>query len=222
MKYWKYLGVILFTVFRKVFGLFWFWLILPFRGYARNVVYNYTLQNNIWLKRLYERNPIRVEGGWELTGGRVEKGFIRFKDVTWLEYQFMYWLVWIWVDDDSNRDVTDLGYIRTYLDGERKTWFSRDKLLKEYNYLSGIKFGNTFELGDLRAEYPVEIFKSWRCTLLWLKRNTGYNAKYSQFETINKKDVFRIDFKDKIIGWVEEGVVNGKQNYSLRFLEGED
>lgn len=223
MKYVKYLWILLFTVFRKVFGLFWFWIAVHFRGWARNRVYNYKLQHGLWLKRLYERNPVDDGESYILTGGRTGTGLLFKKSVSWFEYQLAYWFVWIWVDDDSNRDVTDLGYIKTYLSGERKTWFSLNKLRKEAEYLEeSCVFGNTFELGDIRNLLKVDIRKCWRSAFLWNKRNTAYNARYDMFETTNLDDVFRSNIGDKVIGWVPEDVVAGKQNYSLRFFEGED
>jgi hypothetical protein len=199
-------------------------MVTPFRHYARSVVYNYKLQNGLWLKRLYERNPRRIPAGWTLTGGRTEQGFVGYTPISIVEYWFAYWVIWGWMDDDANHDVTDIGYIKTITEGDRQHWLGSrfiPRLEKELEYLETVKFGNTFELGDNRT--PVKLHKCWLSALLWSGlRNGAYNFKYDQFEMVNTDDVFLFEFGEDVIGWVPEGVVQGNQNYSLRFMEGED
>ena len=215
----------MFTVFRKSFCIVWLWAVLPFRKYARNTVYNYKLQNNLWLKRLYERNPTYKTTtswcGWILTGDRTVQGSVEGRKVFWLEYQLVYWVLWGWLDDDSNHDTTDMGYIRTIVSGERNHWLGSlfvSKLKKELTYLETQEFGNTFELGDKRVS--VSVHKCLLSTLLWsCLRNGAYNFRYDQWETTNEYDVFKFNFRGKVIGWSKEGVVQGRQNYSLRFFE---
>ncbi len=221
MQYLKFTGIMLFTLWRKVFAVVWFWVAAPFREFARNTVYNYKLQNNLWLKRLYERTPQNIQGGWSLTGGRTDEGFIKHRKISSLEYYLVYWLVWGWLDDDANHDVTDIGYIKTIISGERTHWLGSKfipRLEKELSYLEKCKFGNTFELGDKRT--PLELHKCWLSSLLWsCLRNGAYNFKYDQFETIDEGSIFKFKIGSVVIGWVPDDVVNGKQNYSLRFLE---
>lgn len=219
LKYLNFVSIILFTLFRKVFGLFWFWLAVHFRGWARNVVYNYTLENKIWIKRLYERQPTNHSYYYTLNGEYIT-GTVAKMVTCWLEFKLAYWFVWGWLDDDANYDVTDVGYIETYLSGERKTLFSLNKLEEEVKYLKSCKFGNTFDLGDLRSLNPIELKHCWRSVLLWNKRNTSYNFKYSMYETIDKEETFIFTYKGKVFGWVPEDIVAGEQNYSLRFFEG--
>lgn len=95
----KTILILLFSIFRKMFGLLWFWVVFPLRHKARNKVYNYVLQNKLWLKRLYERTPTPVYNGWILIGGRTENGFVRKCKVNKFEYLLWYWLVWICVEN---------------------------------------------------------------------------------------------------------------------------
>jgi hypothetical protein len=224
MKYLKFVSILLFTVVRKVLVPVIFFMVAPFRHYARRLVYNYKLQNGLWLKRLYERNPQRNSSGWVLTGGRTEQGIISYTPVSIVEYWFAYWFIWGWMDDDANRDVTDIGYIKTITEGDRQHWLGSrfiPHLKKELEYLETVQFGNTFELGDKRT--PVKLRKCWLSALLWSGlRNGAYNFKYDQYETIDNNEVFLFEFGEDVIGWVPEDVVQGKQNYSLRFMEGED
>ncbi len=188
-KYLRYVGILLWTVFRKVFGLVWYYVAVPFRAYARNVVYNYVLQNKLYLKRLLERpitpihrnemfKPILLYVIEPYHG--TEGGAIAFRRVSWLEYHLVYWTIWGWLDDDSNRDTFDQGYNRTVITGERLAFlpeFIRKSLARaneKYTF-----FGNSFDLGDVRAEYPS--FDFWSSTL-WNIRNTAYNFKYMQWE----------------------------------------
>lgn len=191
-KYLRYVGILLFTVFRKVFGLVWFYVAVPFRGYARNVVYNYVLQNRVYLKRLWER-PLngRAPGHFIIHDKETfcykinayhgtDGGYIKYRKISWLEYQLTYWLIWGWLDDDANQDTTDKGYVQTIVDGERLEVLPHQidaelkKDLTEFDI-----YGNTFDLGDRRAEYPI--FEFWSSTL-WNIRNTAYNFKYMQWE----------------------------------------
>ena len=54
MKYLRYILILVLKLVGKVVGVPMFYLLLPFRAYARNRVYNYVLQNNVYLKRLEE------------------------------------------------------------------------------------------------------------------------------------------------------------------------
>jgi hypothetical protein len=71
--------------------------------------------------------------------------------------------IWVWFDDDSNYDTHDGNESLETLDKP---------------------FGNTFDLGDLRAEYPIV---NGMKTFKWICRNTFYNANYI-FEEIREND----------------------------------
>ena len=91
-----------------------------------------------------------------------DKGYIKYKKVSKIEY-FLALFIWIWFDDDSNYDTHD----------GIETEETIDK-----------PFGNTWDLGDLRAEYPiVDGMKTFK----WICRNTFYNANYL-FEEIREND----------------------------------
>lgn len=84
--------------------------------------------------------------------------------------------IWVWFDDDSNYDTHD-----------RKPEVETD-----------VKpFGNTFDLGDMRANYPVTNLQR---TFLWVTRNTFYNFNY-MFEEVreNDKNFFYVQFPK--LGW---------------------
>ncbi|HHB9680409.1 TPA: hypothetical protein ACOAY7_002792 [Vibrio cholerae] len=215
----QYILILLFTPIRKVVGVFWFWVIAGFRHKATNIVYNYHLSTGKWLKRLEERHPKKVVNGWVLDGKRVGEGLVRFKQISYIQYSFWYWVVWIWCDDDSNYDSTDTTFIKTILDGERKSWvmkFFGERLQSEYQYLLSRKFGNRFELGDKQLG-NVSLRKCWLSTTLWLMRNTAYNAKYSMYES--DKQHFKFTVGKYRFGWYPENVVNSKQSYTLKFFE---
>ena len=101
MKYLRYIAIIVFKLFAKVFGLVWYWVAVPFRAYARNTVHNYVLGNGVYLKRLEEREPTLVGSGYQLKDVHHVKdsndknivGFIKYRKVSWLEYQPVFWLL---------------------------------------------------------------------------------------------------------------------------------
>lgn len=183
---------IFYLIFCKTFGKVWIFAVLPFRGYARNIVYNYVLQNNLPLKRLYERNPLFLGHtvtdvpGWILEdihglSNQPEKltGFIKLRHVNRLQFYLVVFLIWGWLDDDSNQDTTDTGYIRTLITGERKSWHSIFNPWLRKIDLDKAVFGNSFDLGDVRAQYP---FFNWAATAVWNDRNTALNFAYLFFD----------------------------------------
>ena len=168
MKYLRYILILVLNLVGKVVGVPMFYLLLPFRAYARNRVYNYVLKNNVYLKRLEERDYKLSGFGYAITKASHKKfrlnglGFIEYKKVSFLEYCLALF-IWVWFDDDSNYDTHDGNESLETLDKP---------------------FGNTFDLGDLRAEYPiVDGMKTFR----WICRNTFYNANY-MFEEIREND----------------------------------
>lgn len=183
MKYIRYTLIILLKLLGKIIGVPIFYLVLPFRAYARNRVYNYVLQNDIYLPRLLERKwTLDNSSGLYFPQNKSRKVFnlkndayIQYRKVSKLEYYFAL-MLWIWVDDDSNYDT-------------------HDGIPEEETPLK--PFGNAFDLGDLRGVYPiVNSSKTFR----WISRNTFYNFGY-MFEEIreNDKNFFFIQFPK--IGW---------------------
>ena len=168
MKYLRYVLILVLNLVGKVVGVPMFYLLLPFRAYARNRVYNYVLKNNVYLKRLEERD-YKIDNGVYYPTNISKKsfklkndGYIKYKKVSFLEYCLALF-IWVWFDDDSNYDTHDGNESLETLDKP---------------------FGNTFDLGDLRAEYPiVDGMKTFK----WICRNTFYNANY-MFEEIREND----------------------------------
>lgn len=178
MNYLRYIFIIIFKILSKIVGVLIFYLLLPFRKYATNRVFNYVLQNNIHLPRLQERKWYLDEVSilyFPLNKSKKvfnlkHKAYIKYKKVSKLEYYFAL-CIWIWFDADSNYDTHD--------------GIPEDE--------TAIKpFGNTFDLGDLRFDYPII---NGMKTLKWIVRNTAYNFNY-MFEEIeeNSKNNFYIKY----------------------------
>lgn len=174
-------------------------LAIPFRHKARNTVQRYCLQNKVYIKRLAERSPTWIEAHWcyllkdvnsvEVMNGRKVEGAI-FSSSPVSKMQFFFaMLVWLWLDDDSNEDTTDAGYVNTIkvgLGGWRVGESDRSKGV--LNFLYGrflpeykpgdILYGNTFDLGDVRASDPhFNFWSAW----IWARRNRAMNLKYFFF-----------------------------------------
>jgi len=178
MKYLRYSLIVIMKVLGKIIGLVWYYFAVPFRAYSRNVVYNYVLQNDIYLPRLLEREPYYNEGKYILKNIRGTEliGYINYRGISKLEYYIVLWLLWVWVDDDSNIDTHD---------GTKAQY--------------GIKWGNAFDLGDVRDTLPVFDFK---LSSLWNIRNSFYNFNY-MFEEIREDDKnnFYARFTNKFFDW---------------------
>lgn len=181
MKYLRYILILVLKLVGKIIGVPMFYLLLPFRAYARNRVYNYVLQNNIYLKRLEDREYKLSGFGYSITKSSHKKfrlnglGFIEYKKVSFLEYCLALF-IWVWFDDDSNYDTHDGVETEETLDKP---------------------FGNTFDLGDLRAEYPIT---DGMKTFKWICRNSYYNANY-MFEEIRENSKYNFFKVIKIFGF---------------------
>ena len=133
VKYLRYIGILFWTLFRKVFGLVWYYMAIPFRRYARNVVYNYVLQNGIYLKRLLDRPILGIPNkpqnlyidnkyvfGYKINPyHKTDGGYIKFRNISRIEYEFVYWFIWGWLDDDSMHDTMAVKYNVSIIHGER-------------------------------------------------------------------------------------------------------
>jgi len=204
MKYLYYIFVFFTIIIRHTIGLVMIWFAIPFRKYGRSVVYNYHLQNGIFLKRLFERKPRRTPSGWTLNGGEHSStiGFVKYRDVNKIQYYLVLWFIWLWLDDDSNEDTYSAGFNMTIVNGERKTWmpeFIKRRLHKAATTtnVTAIR-GNSFDLGDVRGEYPL--FEFWS-VLLWTLRNSAYNFNYKFNEIKDTSMLFRIVIFGRLFGW---------------------
>jgi len=173
----------------KIWGLWWVFVAMPFRGYARNVVYNYVLQHNQrdWLGRLWQREPRLLAGRaacYMLAGSAVPghkapaiMGAVLTRKASVLKFYLVVFLLWGWLDDDANEDTTSRSHVQACIDGEHKNDL-QSRLLRSWLKLidwSGVRYGNAFDLGDVRTDYP---FFNFAATLLWNTRNSAMNFQY--------------------------------------------
>jgi len=196
-------------------------LALPIRGYLRNSVYNYHLENNIPLKRLLERKPVFDS---DVNVYRLHnlhsplKGIIHRRRVSVLEYYAILPL-WLLLDDDCNADTFDPGFNETIINGSRMSWmpnFVVSSLIKDnkaydkYRLVNGI-IGNSFDLGDTRAQYPLYGFWSM---FWWTLRNPAYNFNYKFNQLCDEEKAFKIIVFNRVFGWDVDGMLNGKPTFS--------
>jgi len=210
-KYMRYVGILLWTAVRKLVGLVWYFVAVPFRRYARNVVYNYVLSNNIYLKRLLERKieaKAASNGDYYYTiapNNGSNGGFIITRHITWLEYQFVYWFIWGWLDDDSYCDTTSEKFLEEHLADERNNQLHIDSKL--VSCLAKCN-GNAFDRGD-----AIEDNWCGYMSIKWNIRNTAYNFKYMQWEE-NRPEML---FYHKIGSWQFGYLPDGKRKGRLVF-----
>jgi hypothetical protein len=111
------------------------------------------------LKRLWEREPTRVTNevidAWLLypfaIWERLQEGVVIKRDYPRWQTWLYFWLVWVWLDDDSTCDTYDC----------------------RHNGYDGESEGKAFNMGD----YTPPQFK-WYKMLRWNMRNTTMNFKY--------------------------------------------
>lgn len=170
MKYLRYILILVLKLVGKIVGVPIFYILLPLRHKSRHIVYNYVLQNDIYLPRLLERD---YEYNWltkKYYPKNVSKKQFSLKDKGYIDYEkisslrYCLWLcIWVWFDDDSNYDTHDGSEIKE---------------------TPNKPFGTTWDLGDLRSKYPiVDGMKTFK----WIARNSFYNFNY-MFEEIREND----------------------------------
>ena len=204
----RYILIVLFILPRKIIGLVLFYIALPFSKYLNNRVFNYALQHNIHLPRLFER-PIskldhflvdrKMVKGYKIAPYHgTNGGYILYKRVSKLEYRLALCL-WIWLDNDSNYFTTDYGFMKKLVAGEHFSWlpvFLKNQVAREVKQLEATgQYGNSFDLGDKRK---FEFY--WLSSTLWLIRNTAYNAKYLLHE-IAEDNPRNFYYKFPKLGW---------------------
>ena len=210
----------LFIPFRKVFGLVWYFAVVPFRDYANNVVFNYVLKKGIYLKRLNDRPITEVDNGIYTIQPyhNTQGGYIQYRIVSKLEYFLVFWTLWGWLDNDSTADTWSKNYTESIVNGKRMTWLPKYIIRKLQKDLDSCPFyGNSFDLGDKRSEYPS--FRFWSCTL-WNFRNTAYNFKYSLHECLpTNKNFFYFKFLGTHWGYLPNGSHKGRLVYFKEYWE---
>ena len=177
MKYLRYLLILVTKLIGKIIGVPMFYILLPLRHKARHIVYNYVLQNNIYLPRLLERGYKLNDKKDRYYPQKISHKKFNLKSLAYINYEnisslrYYIWLcVWVWFDDDSNYDTHD-GV--------------------ETNETIDKPFGNTFDLGDLRGQYPIFDMKK---TFYWICRNSFYNFNY-MFEEIRENSKYNFYIK---------------------------
>lgn len=195
MMYLEYILILIWHILSKLIGYVWFFVAVPFRRYANNIVFNYVLQNGVYLKRLRERfitsiyitpYPL-VISGWEIESDHCQaKGFINYRKVSWLEYQLVYWLIWGFLDSDANDDTFDYGRVEELRKSKFLAFFLKGAKRNQY--------GNAFDLGDARKS-NYHFFAS----LFWNTRNTAQNFLYMQFQKETQPFLHTIFGRE--IGW---------------------
>lgn len=169
---------------RKIVGKWKTFKYVDDRARLRSIVYNWVLQTEHYgvLQRLWEREPTYSQqlGGWVLKDihGVGHEGFIHERHVTQHEFDKAF-EQWGWLDDDSNFDTTDRGFIEELVHGKRRNhlWalLFRKQLKVALGELHETKYGNSFDLGDMRGQYP---YYNKYAMLAWNDRNTAMNFQY--------------------------------------------
>lgn len=214
----NYFVVLTLVVFRRlIFPLVF--IAIPFRAHLRNMVYNYHLQNKIPLKRLLEREPqLDVLLGYYYLKNlhSNDRGIIKFRKISHLEY-YSFVFFWLLLDDDCNEDTYDKNFNETIVNGGRKKWiprFIKTKLENAINSTKGTITGNSFDLGDRRAEYPLYEFWS---VLLWTIRNPAYNFNYKFNQLCTNEKVFSVVIFNRLFGWWPDGSIDNIKCYNWEF-----
>jgi len=205
-----FLFMIIGTVFYVLLGFIQipYLLVVPFRGWLRNYVYNYVIENKLDLPRLYERykgKESSLQYYLEPTNHPETNGGYIIKRPT---NKYVFWIIiWFWllIDDDSYCDTFSAGHNNTYLTGERKflgfiplnNSLGRSLLVGPVCENESIR-GNSFDIGDKRTLNPKTNLLG---QLIWNGRNPSYNFNYFFVESNSDKNKYHFEISDMKFGW---------------------
>lgn len=213
VMYGAFVLVAVWTLIRKLIGMMqvWYFIVVPFRAYANNYVHNYGLQNGVACKRVMERRPEWDGNGWKLHGYAVQGGYIAYRKVNYPMYILIKYVIWGWLDNDSDADTYCKGHSEQYIKGTRKwpiaqSWLA-NKLSAE---IDGCTTGSVFELGDRRADKPQTGVMS---QMIWNMRNAAYNFSYADDVKRDDGRLFLHSIGKFQFGWVPDGEVDGVKYY---------
>jgi hypothetical protein len=231
MKYLYYIAVLVWSIVSKIIGVPMFYLLSPFRKWARNRVYNYWFDNDIFVVRFREREPKLSEDGTKIelpnavpdTTLYVQAGYFNkvtvSKPVYWLAY-----FVWGWYDDDSTQETWCRGHNINVLKGQTDPWalwLPGAKKSLEDAVADTETYGRVFDMGD-EATYSI---RGWS-TFIWILRNTAYNFSYAS-DIDDESKVWLIEFPSikikrghLMFGWEASYNKYAKNNtmYTHRFI----
>jgi hypothetical protein len=147
----------------KFIGIFYYWIAVNYRYRARDVVYNYNLQNNKRFDRLDIRYPRWVPEihRWELDhpDTDIPIGYINYEYVNIFKYYWYLITVYIWLNDELPYDTLDCSDLIAC---------NRDREFKWYNFLFSkylskaihncLHHTPAFDVGSIGYKYPNRSF----------------------------------------------------------------
>ena len=214
MKYLRYLLILATKIITKIslyllvllpvsifFGLPFILMVIGYkiRRYTTNRVFNYVLQNNVYLPRLQEIGWYYDSKTNCYLNNTHKEGYIKYKKVSKIEYYFAL-SFWIWIDNDSSRDTTSNGLVFNRI-LTKQTWsfmpdIFRKIVAKEKAKSDSINnLGKAWIMGDnVKSEWY------WISSTIWLFRNTAYGFNY-MFEEIREDSRYNFFKVIKIFGF---------------------
>lgn len=175
--------------------VFYSWMILGYitRRYNTNAVFNYCLQNDIHLPRLNEIKWYYDKATNCYFNNVNGAGYIKYRKISKIEFIFAF-LLWLWVDNDSENDTTDQGIIMDRIISKKThKWmpeFLRNIVKKEKEKAVTKGFiGKAWSYGDARKSEWY-----WISSIFWLFRNTayGYNYMLEEMREDSKYNFFKV------------------------------
>lgn len=181
--------------------IFIVWITLGYltRRYNTNAVFNYCLQNNVHLPRLNEIGWYYDKETNCYLNNIEPKGYIKYRKISKPEFVFAF-LLWLWVDSDSENDTTDQGIIMDrIINKEFLKWmpdFFRNIVKKEKEKAVTKGFiGKAWSYGDARKSEWY-----WISSILWIFRNTAYGWNYL-LEEIAEDSKYNFYIQFPKLGW---------------------
>jgi len=187
-----------------------YWFAIPFRKYGRNIVYNYAIQNNIYINGFscnkFEYTDTNYEKLYLIINPKnnINTGYIVYKKVNKLEYLFAKWFIWIWLDDKADMDLFDTSDL-IYMKNKK----SLNKYYYEYIAMRKNSY-NSFQLGDKQFDYNyflpalVHFFRMKEC---------NFEYMYNYTTDSNKT------FKNKYFGWKTYIDINSSKQVYKKYIK---
>jgi len=188
IMYAKFAYILILDIIISISTLIWYWVIVPYRQRAREVVYEYATNNNVYIKHMNINKKVHLPK-------------LKYSILYELRYLYYKWVIWIWLDDNVDSDTVD----------NIKLWNFTMNKYDSVNYLDRVivyiikhnlksvshndKMLNTL---DYKQVYNNTLLQ---CAFLYISASNNFEYMYC-YKPYDYKPLFKTTFFGIRIGWL--------------------
>lgn len=157
-------------------------IILPFRVYVREYVYNYLIKNKVTFLFPYDIQLVNLT-----TYCKGNKVYLKYKKTNKYLFYIYYWLFWIWYDDET---YDNINLIKLHELCYKYKWLNK---LLEKDLTEVIKTMDDISFNKVYSNFNPSKYSLLLYLSIFLNNNNYYNLNFYSKERnkIYKKFVFK-------------------------------